>query len=628
MMLLLLPSALAQETAPTGTFDAHGFVLAPLWSDPRSPLEMHRPLRFDAMGGWIGGVFEYASEPLLRSVLEDGKLTGTEPVVDDLVALNASVGWAPVNRLWIAASAPVYFASTGTGGVAQGLGLGDTRVEAMLELVRPAAVDPGDGGGFGLGLVPFVDIPTGTTEEFLGNTEVAGGGAVAATGEVGRVTLGAEVGAAFLPAIDLSNLSGSDVVLVGGHLGALLAPMWGVNLEVNGRLPMEASSLAGSGAPVEAILALRGRTREGAHVVLGGAAALTEGASAADFRVFLGGGWGSVADPPPPPPPPDTDGDGFADPQDKCPNEAETVNGREDEDGCPEAPEPVKIATTVSLDGKGVTGAAIELTSGGQRQSGTSAAAPWVALSPPGLSWAVRASYGPCLVGKAVVAAEEPVNTLDVSLLPVRTSGVTVSVVDKEGQPVPAPHVLLVSSAQGCVPEGDQPTNERIPTAAGNHTVRVWADGYREATVPVSVDPGQDQAVRVVLEPSQAKVTEKQIEILTPVFFDYNKDSIRPESFAVLDDVLYLLKSHPEILRVEVAGHTDADGSDRYNLDLSQRRVESVRRYLIEHGVGGERLVAQGYGEARPIAPNTTEDGKARNRRVEFNITERGGVLR
>ena len=75
--------------------------------------------------------------------------------------------------------------------------------------------------------------------------------------------------------------------------------------------------------------------------------------------------------------------------------------------------------------------------------------------------------------------------------------------------------------------------------------------------------------------------------------------------------------------RIRIEGHTDSDGSDVYNLKLSQSRAESVRASLIERGVEDGRLLAVGFGEQQPVAPNTTEDDKARNRRVEFIIIER-----
>jgi OOP family OmpA-OmpF porin len=88
-----------------------------------------------------------------------------------------------------------------------------------------------------------------------------------------------------------------------------------------------------------------------------------------------------------------------------------------------------------------------------------------------------------------------------------------------------------------------------------------------------------------------------------------------------LDDVVQILQENPE-LAVRIEGHTDADGEDDYNLSLSDQRAKSVMAYLVEHGVAAERLSAKGYGELRPVAPNDTEDGKAKNRRVDFMIVE------
>jgi len=71
--------------------------------------------------------------------------------------------------------------------------------------------------------------------------------------------------------------------------------------------------------------------------------------------------------------------------------------------------------------------------------------------------------------------------------------------------------------------------------------------------------------------------------------------------------------------KVEVAGHTDSRGSDAYNMDLSLRRAQSVRDYLVTKGIPSDRLVINGYGESQPIADNTTEEGRFQNRRVELN---------
>ena len=114
-----------------------------------------------------------------------------------------------------------------------------------------------------------------------------------------------------------------------------------------------------------------------------------------------------------------------------------------------------------------------------------------------------------------------------------------------------------------------------------------------------------------------------EIVIYDKVHFETAKAVIKPESFGLLNDVASIIITNPDLGRVEVAGHTDSQGSDAYNLKLSQRRAESVVNYLIQGGVEPQRLMAQGYGESTPIDTNETTEGKARNRRVEFTIKDK-----
>jgi outer membrane protein OmpA-like peptidoglycan-associated protein len=99
--------------------------------------------------------------------------------------------------------------------------------------------------------------------------------------------------------------------------------------------------------------------------------------------------------------------------------------------------------------------------------------------------------------------------------------------------------------------------------------------------------------------------------------FASGKADIPPGSTAALDEVVRILQENPS-LKLEVQGHTDNVGDDVLNMRLSLERAESVRRYLIEHGVAADRLVARGYGEARPTAGNGTGGGRSANRRIEF----------
>jgi outer membrane protein OmpA-like peptidoglycan-associated protein len=122
--------------------------------------------------------------------------------------------------------------------------------------------------------------------------------------------------------------------------------------------------------------------------------------------------------------------------------------------------------------------------------------------------------------------------------------------------------------------------------------------------------------------PGLVRVEEGRIRILTPVFFATNRDRILPRSFPVLNAVVDALRATPEMRRLAVEGHTDDVGDDARNLDLSQRRAASVMQYLVQHGVEATRLEAHGYGETRPVLPNTSRANRAANRRVEFRIVD------
>ncbi len=127
--------------------------------------------------------------------------------------------------------------------------------------------------------------------------------------------------------------------------------------------------------------------------------------------------------------------------------------------------------------------------------------------------------------------------------------------------------------------------------------------------------PDDDAPKRVIVEKSRIKITET-------IFFDFNKASIRQHSYGLMDEIALVIIDHANILKIRVEGHTDSDGDDAYNRQLSQARAESVVNYLVAAGVERDRLEPVGYGETRPLFPNETESQKAANRRVEFIIVE------
>jgi OOP family OmpA-OmpF porin len=112
---------------------------------------------------------------------------------------------------------------------------------------------------------------------------------------------------------------------------------------------------------------------------------------------------------------------------------------------------------------------------------------------------------------------------------------------------------------------------------------------------------------------------EKFTGVIKGIYFDLNKATIQKRSNRVLQEAVKVLKKYPDI-KVEIVGHTDSTGEDAYNLELSQKRAEAVRQYLVDAGIDGDRLVARGAGEGEPISDNSSPTGRAENRRTEFNI--------
>lgn len=109
---------------------------------------------------------------------------------------------------------------------------------------------------------------------------------------------------------------------------------------------------------------------------------------------------------------------------------------------------------------------------------------------------------------------------------------------------------------------------------------------------------------------------------LKNIFFDYNKATLRDESFPELRRVVDMIQKSPT-MTIEVAGHTDAIGGDAYNQRLSEERASSVRTFIVEHGITPERLIAVGYGKKVPVATNLTDEGRQQNRRVEVMIKQK-----
>jgi len=118
--------------------------------------------------------------------------------------------------------------------------------------------------------------------------------------------------------------------------------------------------------------------------------------------------------------------------------------------------------------------------------------------------------------------------------------------------------------------------------------------------------------------PAGAKVNAVGCWVLDNVLFDFDKDTIKPEAFAQLDAICEILEKNPA-MSVELQGHTDNIGSKKYNMDLSQRRANSVANYIVDKGIARNRLATTGFGFDKPVALNSTDYGRSLNRRVEIH---------
>jgi outer membrane protein OmpA-like peptidoglycan-associated protein len=137
-----------------------------------------------------------------------------------------------------------------------------------------------------------------------------------------------------------------------------------------------------------------------------------------------------------------------------------------------------------------------------------------------------------------------------------------------------------------------------------------------------------DYSTFEVPNPEGSVTFDLTIEIQPPktytlknVLFDFGKASLRKESFETLNDLVEYLKLKPK-MTIEIGGHTDNVGTPESNLKLSQERAESVRNYIISKGVSGSRVTAVGYGQSVPVADNSSDEGRQKNRRTEVKITK------
>lgn len=155
------------------------------------------------------------------------------------------------------------------------------------------------------------------------------------------------------------------------------------------------------------------------------------------------------------------------------------------------------------------------------------------------------------------------------------------------------------------------------------YTLQVSKEGFVSKTIPVSKKDGGDLPIIAELDPIDVIVTETEV-ILNDIFFEYNKSNITKEGAFELDKLVQVMKNSPEMV-IMVKSHTDSRGTDKFNMNLSERRAKATVQYVISKGIAKDRISGKGYGESEPkvTCDKCSEEEHAKNRRSEFMIVKK-----
>jgi len=203
-----------------------------------------------------------------------------------------------------------------------------------------------------------------------------------------------------------------------------------------------------------------------------------------------------------------------------------------------------------------------------------------------------------------------------------KLADVNVIVTDFKKVPRPGEQVIFISKKNGNKFSGragkDGKFSLKLPSAdTFVIKVKTIVDSTKYGVIAIrELQPGEEFAepfiVTVLFEPAKSYRLDN-------VYFDFGKYSLRPESFAELDELVSYMKWR-ENEKIEIAGHTDNIGNAPDNQKLSEQRAEAIRQYLIKKGIAATRVVAKGYGSTDPVADNSTYEGRQKNRRTEVRI--------
>lgn len=560
---------------------------------------------YSSLRYFTGGItLNYAHNPLVLGQRSPaGDYSVLRPIIEHRLMGHVDVAGSFADRVMVSFSLPVVLMERGNSeaGVRpiDTAALGDPRIGARFRLLGQPY---GSAFSLSLGLDLWIPLNStrsgdGTTQEQVGETGVRLLPKLMMGGLSHSVMWSFSLGFLYRPVQSIGNIPplngntvGSELQLGFGLKYASLANRLAIGPEV-----LLSTGMAGFTAfrvgwtSLEALLGVQYNIARIIQLgIAGGVGALREPGTP-DGRVLLRLAYAPMGAPPPR----DRDRDGIPDAQDACPEEAGVRTGSPATNGCPAAP-----PAPVDRDGDGVPDAQ-DLCPGEPAGSRPDPQKPGCPL---------RDSDGDGVFDSEDQCPGSPAGAHPDPQRP----GCPDKDSDQDG---------IYDGQDVCkeVPSGLNPDPQKPGCPMPDRDRDQIPDGT-DACPDKAGSPSPDPRRNGC--PGLVEVKAGQIVILQQVFFATGKDEILKKSFPLLDSIVHTLRTIQAIKKIEIEGHTDNKGAADKNIDLSARRARSVQKYLIDHGIAAERLVANGYGPNRPIADNGTEKGRAKNRRVDFRIID------